>query len=176
MDGESRAVLDLGALHTRAVVMDARARVLNHRVTNQCGSGAGQFLENISRYLGVAVEEIGELALQADRPEPCSMVCAVLAETDVINLISRGVTLPNLLQGILQSLAQRYVQLLIAAGSRGVVLATGGLARNAGLVRALQGAALEMGLAVEIRSHELSELAGALGAALWGDFRARRLA
>ena len=122
------------------------------------------------------MEEIGELALQADRPESCSMVCAVLAETDVINLISRGVTLPNLLQGILRAMAERYVQLLIAAGARGVVLATGGLAGNAGLVRALQDAAIEMGLEVEIRAHELSALAGALGAALWGDFRARRLA
>ena len=51
LDAEARAVLDVGALHARAIRMDARSRVLGYRMTSQCASGSGQFLENIARYL-----------------------------------------------------------------------------------------------------------------------------
>jgi hypothetical protein len=61
-----RAVIDIGALHARAVLMDERAKVLGYRMTSQCASGSGQFLENICRYLGVTIDEIGPLSLQAD--------------------------------------------------------------------------------------------------------------
>jgi benzoyl-CoA reductase subunit D len=66
LDPEARAVLDIGALHTRALVMDGRSKVLSYRMTSQCASGSGQFLENIGRYLGVTLDEIGPLS----RPRP----------------------------------------------------------------------------------------------------------
>ena len=97
---EARAVLDVGALHARAILMDDRSKVLGYRMTNQCASGSGQFLENIARYLGIALDEVGELSQSADEPELCSSICAVLAETDVINMVSRGITTPNILKGI----------------------------------------------------------------------------
>jgi benzoyl-CoA reductase subunit D len=87
---EARAVLDMGALHGRAIKVDHRGKVLNYKMTSQCASGSGQFLENIARYLGIAQDEIGELSKQADAPEVVSSICAVLAETDVINMVSRA--------------------------------------------------------------------------------------
>jgi benzoyl-CoA reductase subunit D len=165
----ARAILDVGALHARAALMDGRAKVLGYRMTSQCASGSGQFLENISRYLGVTIEEIGPLSLAADKPESCSSICAVLAETDVINMVSRGIATSNILQGIHRSMAGRYLRLLTSAGAQGVVLVTGGLAADAGLIQALREGPLE------IRTHPESVLAGAYGAALWGAFRARKL-
>ncbi|MCK6479071.1 MAG: benzoyl-CoA reductase subunit D [Planctomycetes bacterium] len=176
LEPEARAVIDIGALHTRALLMDGRAKVLGYRMTSQCASGSGQFLENITRYLGVTLEEIGPLSLAADDPEKCSSICAVLAETDVINMVSRGIPVPNILKGIHQSMAGRYYRLIAGAGARGVVLVTGGPAADVGLVRALQEEAAANRSPVEIRSHPRSVLAGAIGAALWGAFRARRLA
>ncbi len=173
---EARSVIDIGALHARAVMMDERAKVLGYRMTNQCASGSGQFLENICRFLGVALEEIGPLSLQADAPEKSSSICAVLAETDVINLVSRGIATPNILKGIHQSMAGRYVRLLQSAGATGVSLVTGGLSADVGLVAAMREAVVESKMDLEIRVHEHSALAGAIGAALWGAFRARRLA
>ena len=178
LDPDARAIIDVGALHTRAVLMDSRAKVLGYRMTSQCASGSGQFLENISRYLGVTLDEIGPLSLEADDPEVCSSICAVLAETDVINMVSRGISIPNILKGIHQSMAGRYLRLVVASGAaRDVVLVTGGLAADVGLLRAMQEAAEQHKKAgdLEIRSHPSSVLAGALGAALWGAFRARRL-
>jgi benzoyl-CoA reductase subunit D len=176
LDPEARAVMDVGALHTRAILMGEGARVLAYRMTSQCASGSGQFLENICRYLGVTLEEIGPLSLQSAAPEKCSSICAVLAETDVINMVSRGIRVPDILRGIHQSMATRYYRLLAGAGARGTVLVTGGPAGDVGLIRALEEEAAANGSPMRIRSHPRSVLAGAIGAALWGAFRARRLA
>jgi benzoyl-CoA reductase subunit D len=176
LDPEARAVLDVGALHTRALLMDAHARVLGYRMTSQCASGSGQFLENICRYLGVTLEEIGPLSLQADDPEKCSSICAVLAETDVINMVSRGIRVPNILKGIHQSMAGRYYRLLASAGAKGVILVTGGPAADTGLLQALQEEATANRSTATLRAHPRSVLAGSIGAAIWGAFRARRIA
>jgi benzoyl-CoA reductase subunit D len=178
LEPEARAVIDIGALHARAVLIDPRAKVLGYRMTSQCASGSGQFLENICRYLGITIEEIGELSCKADDPEACSSICAVLAETDVINMVSRGISTANIIKGIHVSMAGRYLRLLASVGARGVVLVTGGLASDAGLLQAMrEGAeAPKNKTPIEIRAHEQSALAGAYGAALWGAFRARKLA
>jgi benzoyl-CoA reductase subunit D len=176
LEPEARTVLDIGALHTRAVAMDERGKVLGYRMTSQCASGSGQFLENIARYLGVSLEEVGTLSLQADKPEVCSSICAVLAETDVINMVSRGITLPNILKGIHASMAGRAAKLVVSLRRPGVVLVTGGLAADLGFVAAMREASVDQKVAIEVRQHAQSILAGAIGAALWGAFRARRLA
>jgi benzoyl-CoA reductase subunit D len=178
LEPEARAALDVGALHTRAILMDDRAKVLGYRMTSQCASGSGQFLENISRYLGVTLNEIGPLSRKACEPENCSSICAVLAETDVINMVSRGIETADILKGIHLSMAGRYVKLLRSSGAKGVAVVTGGLAADQGLVAALTECLNEAGAGaeIEVRSHEHSVLAGAIGAALWGAFRARKLA
>ena len=144
LDPQARAALDVGALHGRATRIDGRGKVLSYRMTSQCASGSGQFLENIARYLGIAQDEIGTLSRQADDPEKVSGICAVLAETDVINMVSRGITAPNILKGIHQSMADRLAKLLKTVGSiDGTVLMTGGLALDEGLVAGDAGVAEE---------------------------------
>jgi benzoyl-CoA reductase subunit D len=176
---EARTIIDIGALHARAVQMDERAKVLGYRMTSQCASGSGQFLENISRYLGITIDEIGPMSLEADDPEACSSICAVLAETDVINMVSRGISTQNIIKGIHQSMAGRYMRLVSAVGAAGVVLVTGGLAKDVGLLAALNEAASSQKKgksSVTIRAHDESVLAGAYGAAMWGAYRTRKLA
>jgi benzoyl-CoA reductase subunit D len=176
LDSESRSVLDIGALHGRAIKIDERGKVLNYKMTSQCASGSGQFLENIARYLGVAQDEVGELSQQGDNPEVVSSICAVLAETDVINMVSRGITAPNILKGIHVSMADRLAKLLksIKAGG-GIVMATGGLAMDTGLICALNEAMEQQKLDLTVRSDPDSIYAGAIGAALWGGFRYEKL-
>jgi benzoyl-CoA reductase subunit D len=176
----ARAVLDIGALHARAVAMDARGRVTGYKMTSQCASGSGQFLENIARYLGVSQAEIGPISLGSAHPEPVSSICAVLAETDVINMVSRGVATADILRGIHVSMAGRFARLLQSIGAGGVIFVSGGLAADEGLRAALEEAfrstARQSDSAPEIVSHPLSAYAGAIGAALWGAFRHARLA
>ena len=176
LDPEARGALDVGALHGRAIRMDSRGKVLSYKMTSQCASGSGQFLENISRYLGIAQDEIGALSKQGDSPEKVSGICAVLAETDVINMVSRGVTAPNILRGIHSSMADRLAKLIKTIGTvDGVVLMTGGLAHDEGLVAAMQEAMRQEKVVWPVRNHPQSIYAGAIGAALWGAFRHERL-
>lgn len=178
LDPESRAALDVGALHGRAISIDERGKVLSYKMTSQCASGSGQFLENIARYLGIAQDEVGTLSQQANNPEVVSSICAVLAETDVINMVSRGITAPNILKGIHLSMAGRLSKLLKAVGvTQGVVMVTGGLALDKGLVAALEEDISKMkDMKTTIRSHPDSIYAGAIGAALWGAYRFEKLA
>lgn len=170
------AVIDCGALHGRAIATDDRGKVLTYKMTSQCASGSGQFLENIARYLGVALEEVGEISVTADNPETVSSICAVLAETDVINMISRGISTANILKGIHIAMTSRLVKLLKSIKARqGVVLVTGGLAVDEGLIAAMKEQVIEQKLKVEVVSHPDSIYAGAIGAALWGAFRHDKL-
>lgn len=170
------AVIDCGALHGRAIATDDRGKVLTYKMTSQCASGSGQFLENIARYLGVSLEEVGELSISADNPETVSSICAVLAETDVINMISRGITTANILKGIHIAMTSRLVKLLKSIKARkGVVLVTGGLAVDVGLIEAMKEQVIEQKLQVEVVCHPDSIYAGAIGAALWGAFRHEKL-
>ncbi|HXI03441.1 MAG TPA: benzoyl-CoA reductase subunit D [Candidatus Saccharimonadales bacterium] len=175
LDPRARAALDVGALHARAIRIDARGKVLGYRMTSQCASGSGQFLENIARYLGVTLDEVGTLSRTADRPEQVSGVCAVLAETDVINMASRGISTANILKGIHLSMAGRFAKLLAAARVEGPLVVTGGLAADDGLVAALREEIEAQGLGVEVIAHGLSTYAGAIGAAIWGAFRHGKL-
>src|SRR5215475_11987589 len=178
LNPESRAALDVGALHGRAISIDKRGKVLSYKMTSQCASGSGQFLENIARYLGIAQEEIGVLSCQADKPEVVSSICAVLAETDVINMVSRGITAPNILKGIHLSMAARLSKLLKSIGATtGVVMMTGGLALDKGLVAALEEDIANIkDMKCVVRSHADAIFAGAIGAALWGAYRFDKLA
>jgi benzoyl-CoA reductase subunit D len=177
LNPEARGVVDIGALNGRAIYVDERGKVLAYKMTSQCASGSGQFLENIARYLGVAVEEIGPLSKSAETPEKISSICAVLAETDVINMVSRGIPTPDILKGIHLSMASRLVKLLKVTGiMKGTVLLTGGLALDIGLLLAVQEELANEKIAgLTVVSHPDSICAGAIGAALWGAFRHGKL-
>jgi benzoyl-CoA reductase subunit D len=170
LEPEARAVLDVGALHARAIRMDGRGKVVAHRMTSQCASGTGQFLENIARYLGVPLEDIGSLSQSAARAEPVSSICAVLAETDVINMVSRGIATCEILRGIHESIAGRLVRLTRSTGAQGVVFVTGGLSQDIGLLQQIEEQIAHTAVRGEapqvIRSTPDAVFAGALGAAL----------
>jgi benzoyl-CoA reductase subunit D len=171
----SGAVIDIGALHARSMRIDERSRVLAYRMTSQCASGSGQFLENVARYLGIMLEDVGPLSCEAKNPESVSSICAVLAETDVINMVSRGISRSDILKGIHLSMAGRYTKLLRSIDACGDVAITGGLAADIGLCRALEEKIAEEKLTMRVRTHPDSIYAGAIGAALWGAYRHRVL-
>lgn len=176
LNPDARAVVDIGALNGRAIAIDERGKVLSYKMTSQCASGSGQFLENIARYLGVAVDEIGAMSRTSTNPEKVSSICAVLAETDVINMVSRGIATPDILKGIHLSMASRIVKLLKVTGVKGgTALLTGGLALDSGLLAAISEEMVNEKVPVTAVSHADSIHAGAIGAALWGAYRHARL-
>ncbi|MCC7532380.1 MAG: benzoyl-CoA reductase subunit D [Bacteroidia bacterium] len=168
----ARTVVDMGGLYVRAIKIDERGKVLDYKMTGQCASGSGQFIENISRYLGLAVEEVGDISLQSENPEVPSGICAVLAETDVINLVSKGVSTPNIIKGINISIAQRVVKLLSSLKAENPISLMGGMGMNIGMIQAIQEVAAENKKSeLTFLSHPDSIYSGAIGAALWGGYR-----
>jgi len=172
---EGKTVVDLGALYVRAIKINNEGRVLNYKMTGQCASGSGQFIENISRYLGLAIEEVGDISLSATTPELPSGICAVLAETDVINMVSRGITTPDIIKGIHLSVANRSVRLLSSLKPESPAVLTGGMALNKGMVQAMVETIADSKIDIEVVAPEDAIYAGAIGAALWGGYRYEKL-
>jgi benzoyl-CoA reductase subunit D len=93
-------------------------------------------------------------------------------------MVSRSISTPNILKGIHISMASRLARLLKSIGVKdNVVMMTGGLAQDIGLVAAVDEELNKMrGVEADVTSHADSIYAGAIGAALWGAFRAEKLA
>ncbi len=161
------AVIDIGSQSTRAISLTETGRVRQFKTNDKCAAGSGSFIVRAARYLQVDLESVGDIAVQANNPHPISSICAVLAESEIINHVSAGVTVPNILAGIYDSLADRSALLLKRVGPVDELVFVGGVARQQGAVRAL-----ERRLKIPIRVPEHCEYVCALGAALLGLKRA----
>jgi benzoyl-CoA reductase subunit D len=172
---DARTVVDMGGLYVRAIKIDEKGKVMDYKMTGQCASGSGQFIENISRYLGLAIDEVGDMSLQASAPEVPSGICAVLAETDVINSVSRGITTPDIIKGIHLSIANRVVRLIAKLKAESPIVLVGGMGMNKGMVQAVRELAEKNRNQFEIVTHPDAIYSGAIGAALWGGYRHYKL-
>jgi benzoyl-CoA reductase subunit D len=175
LNHSAKTVVDMGALFVRAIKINEKGKVLDYKMTGQCASGSGQFIENISRYLGLSIEEVGDISLKAEEPETPSGICAVLAETDVINMVSRGISTQDIIKGIHLSIGGRVVRLLSSLKAESPIALTGGMAMNKGMVQAIEELSKESKYDYEFLTHPDVIYAGALGAASWGGFRYLKL-
>ncbi len=166
----TRYVLDIGAQCSRAIKLREGGKVKEFHMNEKCAAGSGGFLERAAKYLEVGLADIGPLSLGAAAPQPISSVCAVLAESEIINHISEGVGVENILRGIHNSLADRALSLLKRVGLDGEVTLIGGVALQAGMV-----AALRATLGVPVSVPDAPQFTTALGAALLGLQRWRKL-
>lgn len=160
---EARFVLDMGAQCTRAISLREAGKVKAFRTNEKCAAGSGGFLERICRYLEVKLEDVGRLSTQADDPQPISSVCAVLAESEIINHVSEGKTVPNILRGAHESLAGRSLGQLKLIGLDGPVVFIGGLALQEGMVEACRAKLAQQVLIPENPSHVVAYGAAILG-------------
>ena len=159
----TRTVLDMGAQNTRVVALSPEGRVARFKMNDKCAAWAGRFLERVSSSLGVPLEQLGPLALQSREPQPISSVCAVLAESEVINLVSQEFRTEDILLGAHDSICDRIMPLVKQAGLAPEVTLTGGLVNNPAMVKVL-----EERLKMHVNCSPDGEYAGALGAALLG--------
>jgi len=163
---ESICVLDIGSQSTRAVRLRDAGKVKSFKTNDKCAAGSGMFLARAAKYLGIEVEQIGELSLSAQNPHPISSICAVLAESEIINHVSAGVSVEDILRGIHDSLAERAGAMLKRVGMQKELTLIGGVARQRGMIKAL-----EERLQVQVHVPEDCDSVCALGAALLGRLR-----
>ncbi len=157
----ARGLIDIGGQDSKAVALDANGGVDRFEMNDKCAAGTGRFLEVMARTLHVPLGESGAVALSSASPAAISSTCTVFAESEVISLVARGAPVADILAGVCRIVAARAAALATRARVAAPVAMTGGVARNAAVVRFL-GEALGAPLTVP----ETPELTGALGAAL----------
>lgn len=160
---DATAALDIGGQSTRAITLNSSGRVAQFKTNDKCAAGSGSFIVRAAKYLQVPLEKVGEIALAANNPQPISSVCAVLAESEIINHVSAGISVEDILWGIYESLADRASMLLKRVGMKGELVFIGGVAQQRGMVQAL-----EKRLKTKVHVPPNCEFVCALGAALLG--------
>lgn len=158
---EARVVIDIGGQDAKVMQINERGALLNFVMNDKCAAGTGRFLDVMAGILSVQTSELAELAAKAEEPLRISSVCTVFAESEVISHLAAGATRSDVAAGIHQSVAKRVAGLGNRIGFRGPIAMSGGVALNAGVVRAL-----EHELGKQIVTHPDAQLAGAYGAAI----------
>jgi predicted CoA-substrate-specific enzyme activase len=163
LDPAVRSVIDIGGQDSKAIALDERGQVRDFAMNDKCAAGTGRFLEVMARALEVGLDQFGELARQAGRPAGISSLCTVFAESEVISLIAKGETRENIVAGIHEAVAARVVAMAGRLNLGPPVMMTGGVSRNAGLVRALE---KKLGRPLTVSAK--AQVTGAIGAAVLG--------
>jgi len=166
----TRTILDIGGQTMKASRINESGQVVSFRLNDKCAAGTGAFLEKTARYMGYSVTEIGPLMATSKEPVPISGVCAVFAESEVINHLSLGTAPADIMQGAVESLTSRSIQLMKRAGPEPEYTLIGGILRFDTMARSI---AKALKVDVNVPEPEMVQFVAALGCAVLGG---RRLA
>ena len=168
----TRTVLDVGGQTMKASRLDQAAKVKAFRLNDKCAAGTGAFIEKTARYMGYTTEEIGPLVSTSKVPVPISGVCAVFAESEVINQLSLGAPPADIMHGAISSLVDRSVQLMKRVQMEPEYTLIGGILRFSKMVQVVQE---KLKAAVNVPEGEMVQYTTALGAAILGHQRLKKL-
>jgi len=157
----ARTVIDVGAEEGRAVKCDEEGKMLDFVINERCAAGAGTFVEAMSRALEVKLEEMGPLALKAQKAVPMNAQCTIFAESEVVSLIHAKTPKADISRAIHDAIADRIASMTRRLGVQRDVVLVGGVAKNAGFIESLKRA-----LGVDLLVPDEPDFVGALGAAL----------
>jgi (R)-2-hydroxyacyl-CoA dehydratese activating ATPase len=168
----TRTVLDVGGQTMKASRIDDTARVKSFRLNDKCAAGTGAFLEKTARYMGYKTEEIGPLVATSKQQVAISGVCAVFAESEVINQLSLGSAPADIMHGAVASLVDRSVQLMKRVQMQPEFTLIGGILRFETMARVVRE---KLGQEVNVPPEHLVQFVGALGAAILAQRRLKKL-
>jgi predicted CoA-substrate-specific enzyme activase len=159
----ARTVVDIGGQDCKAIKLDAHGAVVKFFTNDKCAAGTGRFLEVMAKILGISLDEMGVLSKQARSPLQLASTCTVWAQAEVIHHLNAKKSKADIASAVNQAMAGRVAILARSVGIEKDVCMTGGVAKNAGVV-----SALERQLNVNIRRLRIDpQLVGALGAAVF---------
>jgi predicted CoA-substrate-specific enzyme activase len=155
-----RTIIDIGGQDCKGIKVK-NGKPDNFVMNDKCAAGTGRYLEITARALGVELDEMGGLALTSSSPVEISNICTIFTEQEVVSKLSCGIPLQDILGGLHQAIATRIYRLASRLRIEREVVVTGGCAKNAALIKALEN---KLGLPVIVPDNPL--ITGALGAAL----------
>lgn len=166
----TRTTIDMGGQDTKAIKVGPDGSVLDFAMNDKCAAGTGRFLQAAAEVIGLGLGEIGEISLTAKDPVRLTSVCTVFVESDIMSYLAQKKRVEDILAGVHKAIATRTISLVRRVGIEPEITFTGGVARNIGMVRALE-ATLGQPLNVSPESHFM----GALGAAVFALERAEAM-
>ncbi|HJO38019.1 MAG: acyl-CoA dehydratase activase [Vicinamibacterales bacterium] len=169
----TRTVLDVGGQTMKASRIDQAGQVKMFRLNDKCAAGTGAFLEKTARYMGYATEDIGPLAVTSRSAVPISGVCAVFAESEVINHLSEGASPADIMQGAIVSLVERSVQLMKRVQMEPQFTIIGGIVRFPSMANLIKD---RLGADVNIAPEETVQYMNAVGASVLARRRLEQVA
>jgi predicted CoA-substrate-specific enzyme activase len=155
-----RTAIDIGGQDAK-VLKIKNGRLVDFLTNDKCAAGTGRFLEVAAETLGLDLNEMGNISLQTDTPVKINSLCTIFAQQEIISRLSTGEPLPDILAGVYIAIATRVVKLARQLKVEVPVVFTGGVAKNAGMVKAME---TVLGVPVFIPEEPL--ITGALGAAI----------
>jgi (R)-2-hydroxyacyl-CoA dehydratese activating ATPase len=158
----TRTVIDMGGQDSKAISVGAAGEVLDFVMNDKCAAGTGRFLANAAEVMGIGLDEIGPLSLRATRPVKIATVCTVFVESDILSYLAQGKRAEDIMGGVHLAIAKRTLSLARRLTIEPEITMTGGVARNIGMVQAL-----ETVLGQKIRVSADAHFMGAVGAAIF---------
>ena len=162
LNPQVRTIIDIGGQDSKAIRIDENGAVQNFLMNDKCAAGTGRFLEMMSRTLGITLDNMSQMGLHWKENIVISSMCTVFAESEVVSLVAQNKALPDIIHGLNCSVASKVGALAGRLGKQGEYMMTGGVAKNQGIVKAL-----EEKLAEPLYICEEAQICGALGAALF---------
>jgi len=158
----TRTVIDMGGQDSKAISLGKDGQVLDFVMNDKCAAGTGRFLANAAEVMGISLDEIGPLSLQATRAVKMATVCTVFVESDILSYLAQGKKAEDILGGVHSAIAKRTLSLARRISIEPDITMTGGVARNSGMVHAL-----EEVLGIRLQVSPDSQFMGAIGAAVF---------
>jgi predicted CoA-substrate-specific enzyme activase len=168
----TRTVLDVGGQTMKASRLDETAKVKSFRLNDKCAAGTGAFLEKTAHYMGYTTEEIGPLVATSKEQVAISGVCAVFAESEVINHLSHGSAPADIMYGAVSSLVDRSLQLMKRVKMEPEFTLVGGILRFETMSEVVRD---QLSAEVNVPSGDMVQFVAALGAAILGHIRLKKL-
>jgi predicted CoA-substrate-specific enzyme activase len=140
---QAGAVLDIGSEHARFLVKNAgheadKPFLRGYRTNDACMAGSGAFLEQETRRLGIALEELESLARQSTEVLPVAGRCAVFAKSDLVHHAQNGAAVGDLAAALCRVVAVNVCNSLLNGEHWSPpLLFIGGVARNRAVRQAL---------------------------------------
>lgn len=157
-----RTILDIGGQDSKGIRLNENGEVKDFVMNDKCAAGTGRFLEMIARTLEVSLDELGAIALTAREKIEITSMCSVFAESEVISLIANNKEKADIADGVCHAIANKAFGLLRRVGMEPEFMMTGGVAKNPGVVRAV-----EEKIGAKLYICQEPEIVGAAGAALY---------
>jgi len=156
---EIGGVIDIGGQDSKVIQLRDK-RIENFLMNDKCAAGTGRFLSMACDTLGVPIEDIDTFA-SPDQTVPINSMCTVFAESEIIGLLSMQKDRAMIMNGVLQSIAQKIRQMTCKLDfAEGVpLLITGGLSQSAVLI-----SIISKTIGLEVNTDKDALFAGALGA------------